>query len=389
MTRRRVSRFVIVGAAGFVVQMTVAALLLWAGMMPVLATLLAIEAAIVSNHAWHRRWAWRERAHTQPWWLTLLRAHLGAGGTSLVVGASVVAALSGRVAPLTAQILAVAVCAAVNYRLTDRWVFATSERRRIAAFAACLLLAAPGAARADGPSSKALTSWDRYVGALEKARESDVAKAVPAWAVDDDPQGARVRAALVRGEIDVTRREIAGADVDDATLEHWQGSMLLRGVTLPQALDRLRHPERFPQPRDVLAMKVSGWSDDGHDLYLRLTRSMLVTASYDTWHRVRHQVRSGTRIDSTSVATRIEEIHDLGQPSERRVGVGESRGFLWRMQSFWRFTAVPEGVIVTCESITLSRPVPTGLGLISRPIVNRVARESMTTAVSAWKSGWR
>lgn len=389
MTRRRVSRFVVVGAAGFVVQMTVAALLLRAGMMPVVATLLAIEAAIVSNHAWHRRWAWRERTHDQPWRLTLLRAHLGAGGTSLVVGTGVVAALSGRVATLTAQVLAVVVCATVNYLLTDKWVFGTGERRRGAALVACLLLAAPAAARADGPSPKALASWDRYVGGLEKARESDLSREVPAWSLDDDPQGARVRATLARGEIDVTRREIAGADVDDATLEHWQGSILLKGVTLPQAIDRLRHPERFPQPRDVLAMKVSGWTDDGHELYLRLTRSMLVTATYDTWHRVRHQVRSATRVDSASLATRIEEIHDLGQPSERRARLEDSRGFLWRMQSFWRFTAVPEGVIVTCESITLSRPVPTGLGLVSRPIVNRVARESMTTAITAWRSGWR
>ena len=58
------------------------------------------------------------------------------------------------------------------------------------------------------------------------------------------------------------------------------------------------------------------------------------------------------------------------------------------MQSFWRFTTVPEGVVVTCESITLSRPVPIGLGLVSRPIISRVTSESMTTAIRAWQRGW-
>ena len=165
--------------------------------------------------------------------------------------------------------------------------------------------------------------------------------------------------------------------MDDATLEHWQGSVLVRGVTLAQVAQRLRHPDRFPQPSDVVSLKVSGRSDDGHDLYLRLTRSLLViSATYDTWHRVRHQERGPTRLDSTSLATRIEEVEGAG------------RDFLWRMQSFWRFTAVPEGVIVTCESISLSRPVPIGLGLVSRPIIARVARESMTTAVRAWQAGW-
>jgi hypothetical protein len=109
-----------------------------------------------------------------------------------------------------------------------------------------------------------------------------------------------------------------------------------------------------------------------------------VTATYDTWHRVRHRQVSPSRVDSTSVSTRIEELHDAGTPKERRVSLADSRGFLWRMQSWWRFTATPEGVVVTCESITLSRPVPFGLGLVSRPIITRVARESMTTAVRAW-----
>jgi putative flippase GtrA len=417
VTARRISRFVAVGAAGFVVQMTVAAALLQAGLRPVVATVLAIEAAIVSNHAWHRRWAWRDRPPRDRWPRTLLRAHLGAGATSLVVGAGTVAALSGHVSPLAAQVVAVGVCAVANYWITDRWIFrgASAEqpsdarslrsapgssrraplfrrlegrRPAVALLTLCAWLVAPGTLRADGPSRSALQSWDRYAAALERARDADVANGAPGWATDDDPRGVRVRAALVRGELEVTRRSIADIDVDGATLEHWQGSILVRGVTLPQMAQRLRHPEQFPQPRDVLALKVHGWSEDGHDLYLRLARSMVITATYDTWHRVRHRARGPARLDSTSVATRIEEIHDPGTASERRVRLEDSRDFLWRMQSSWRFTAVPEGVIVTCESIALSRPVPLGLGLVSRPIITRVARESMTTAVRAWQTGW-
>ena len=86
MSSGRVIGFVTIGAAGFVVQMGLAATLLALGLTPALATLLAIEAAIVSNHAWHRRWAWQDRAGSQPWPLTLMRAHLGNGGTSLLVG---------------------------------------------------------------------------------------------------------------------------------------------------------------------------------------------------------------------------------------------------------------------------------------------------------------
>ena len=402
----RVARHATVASLGFVVQMLMAAALLLLGISPVLATLLAIEAAIVHNHAWHRCWAWRDRAAAKKWPLTLAQAHAGAGGTSLVAGALTVGLLSGRVTPLVAQLIAVALCASVNFWLTDRWIFRAGDRRVIRAaiddvtvgvgrhtcraagaiLGAVALMASP--ASASTPSPEALQSWARYVAALEAARTKDVTSGVPAWSTDDDPTGTRAAAALRRDELLVTRRTLPGVEVDGATLEHWQGSVLLRGVPIDAVLDRLRNPERYPQPPDVQALTVNARSDQGHELYLRLTRSMLVTATYDTWHQVRHRLVGPARVDSTSVATRIEEVHGAGTTAEQRRNVDEGRGFLWRMQSYWRFVTVPEGVIVTCESITLSRPVPLGLGLVARPIITRVARESMTTAVRAWKSGF-
>jgi putative flippase GtrA len=380
----RASRFVAVGGLGFGVQMLAASVLLLSGAPPLVATLLAIETAIVHNHFWHRRWAWRDRADTLPWPVTLLRTHVGSGGTSLLVGVAVVAALSGHVPPLVAQVIAVGGCAVANFWIADRWVFG---RVRPVTFFGLVLLLLPGAAFAAGPSREAVLSWERYVTALEEARTTERARGAVTWASDEDPDGARAIAALKRGEVVVTRRALPRVAVQDATLEHWQGSLLLRGVSLEDVAHRLRHPERYPQPADVRTLQVTSRTDGGHDLYLRLTRSMLVTATYDTWHRVRHASRPG-RLESVSVASRIDEVDDAGTAAERRLTAAESRGFLWRMQSFWRFVVVPEGVVITCESVTLSRPVPLGLGLVARPVITRVARESMTTAVRAWQRGW-
>ena len=379
----RVGRFVVIGTLGFLVQLSVASVLLAAGLTPVLATLLAIEAAIVTNHAWHRRWAWRDRAAAHPWPVTLIRAHLGAGGTSLLLGGAVVGLLAGRVPPLLAQTLAVGLCAVLNFWLADRWVFARRTAMAFFALFLPLLLASP--ARADGPSAKALQSWDRYVSALEQARRADLTRGAAAWGTDADPLGTSVLAALRRGETVVGSRHLPSVEVDDATLEHWQGSVLLRGVTLAQVTERLRHPESYPQPPDVLKLHVAHRTHHGHDLHLRLTRSMLITATYDTWHQVRHEAVSAARVDSRSSSTRIDELADPGTPRERHLPLAQSRGFLWRMQSHWRFVATDDGVVVVCESITLSRGVPFGLGLVSRPLITRVARESMTTAVRAWQ----
>ncbi len=386
MTTRTV-RFLFVGGMGFSVQMCVATLLLVAGVHPLACTLLAIEAAIVHNHAWHRRWAWRDRAGVRTWPETLWRAHVGSGASSLLVGLSTVALLGAWLSPLVAQVVAVATCAAANYWLADRWVFGRPRALTVAALL-IMLATTTGTARASGPSPEAIASWDRYARALEAVRASEASRGVPAWATDEDRDGRKGFPALRRGDVVVTRRTLPSVRVEDATLEHWQGSLLLRGVSLEQVSSRLRNPDRYPQPPDVLALTVSARGAESHDIYLRLRRSLLVTATYDTWHHVRHVARGASRLDSVSLSSRIEEVEDAGTASERRLAADQSRGFLWRMRSAWRFTAVPEGVVVTCESLTLSRPVPFGLGMMARPIITRVARESMTTAVRAWQRGW-
>jgi hypothetical protein len=41
---------------------------------------------------------------------------------------------------------------------------------------------------------------------------------------------------------------------------------------------------------------------------------------------------------------------------------GKDSGFLWRLNSYWRFGAADGGVYARCEAISLSRDVPAGLG---------------------------
>jgi hypothetical protein len=52
------------------------------------------------------------------------------------------------------------------------------------------------------------------------------------------------------------------------------------------------------------------------------------------------------------------------------------------MNAYWRYEQVNGGVIVDLESITLSRGIPLGLGAVARPLINRVARESMSRTLN-------
>jgi len=103
-----------------------------------------------------------------------------------------------------------------------------------------------------------------------------------------------------------------------------------------------------------------------------------VTATYNTEHDVSYRSHGAGRASSRSVATRIAEVENVGGPDERECTPGMDRGFLWGLNSYWRYQAVQGGVIVELESLTLSRGVPWGVGAVVRPLVDRVARESVT-----------
>ena len=90
---------------------------------------------------------------------------------------------------------------------------------------------------------------------------------------------------------------------------------------------------------------------------------------------------------SRSVSTRIAELRDVGTATEAEKPAGQDRGFLWRLHSYWRYQAVPGGVVVELESLTLSRDIPWALRLVAGPIVDRIARESVSRTLSSLRVG--
>ena len=60
---------------------------------------------------------------------------------------------------------------------------------------------------------------------------------------------------------------------------------------------------------------------------------------------------------------------------------GVDHGFLWRLNSYWRFEERDGGVYVECEAISLTRNVPIGLGWIVNPIVRTLPKESLESTL--------
>jgi hypothetical protein len=121
-------------------------------------------------------------------------------------------------------------------------------------------------------------------------------------------------------------------------------------------------------------------------LFLRLQRSQFVTVVYNTEHAVRYARHGERRASSRSIATRIAEVVEPASPNEWERPVGEDRGFLWRLNSYWRYEQAGGGVLVECESISLSRTVPSLVRGAVRPLIDQVARGSMERTLLAMRA---
>jgi hypothetical protein len=159
--------------------------------------------------------------------------------------------------------------------------------------------------------------------------------------------------------------------VPGGTIYHWRGATIVRGTTVDRVITRLQYPGTPPPQEDVLESRVLGRRRDGLRVYLKLARTALITVTYHTEHDVTFARPSPFVATSRSVSTRIDEIG------------GSDRGFLWRLNSYWRYTQVGDDVRIELESISLSRNVPRLTRPVALPLANRIARESVARTLAS------
>jgi hypothetical protein len=111
-----------------------------------------------------------------------------------------------------------------------------------------------------------------------------------------------------------------------------------------------------------------------------------VNATYNSDHTVEYRRLGPARATARSASTRIAQLDDPGTPQERERKVGSDSGYLWRLNAYWRYEAVNNGVLIECESVSLSRGVPTLLRPFITGVVEGLARESLERTLSGLRS---
>ncbi|MBA2302646.1 MAG: GtrA family protein [Acidobacteria bacterium] len=371
-TASRWLAFNLVGFAGIVVQLAVlVAATRVGGLSVAVATLAAVEAALLHNFFWHQRWTWRDRRATATREILnrLTRFHAVNGVVSLVGNVAITTALVDAGADLVvANVAAISVCSLVNFAAGDLLVF------RSPAIALCAVMTAAGVAPLHGQSSAALKGWHEYVATLDQ-RHADVASlqffALDVRRVEEWRQRA--------GAGEVPMVEIEPPGITDAKMHHWAGAVFVPRTTVETVVKRLKdHAGRESESyEDVTASQLIERKGDSLRVFLKLKRdAQVMTVSYATEHAVEYRL-AGRRATNRSVSTKIAELADAGTPREREKRPGDDHGFLWRLNAYWRYEQVGDGVLIECESVSLSRSVPFVARPLVGPIANRIARGSL------------
>lgn len=124
---RRWAKFNLVGAMGMVVQLVGLALLdrLAPGHY-VYASACAVEMAVLHNFLWHVLYTWRDRPVHSPRLVQFMRFQFSNGAVSLAGNVALMYLLvqQAHFPVLVANVIAIAVCSAVNFCLGNNWVFA-------------------------------------------------------------------------------------------------------------------------------------------------------------------------------------------------------------------------------------------------------------------------
>jgi putative flippase GtrA len=117
-------KFNVVGGVGILVQLAVLAVLKGGLRFDyLLATTLAVEAAVVHNYLWHERFTWKDRPGKDRFW-RLVRFNLSNGVISIVGNLVVMKVLVGvGINYLVANLVAIAGCSILNFVVSDRFVF--------------------------------------------------------------------------------------------------------------------------------------------------------------------------------------------------------------------------------------------------------------------------
>jgi hypothetical protein len=265
------------------------------------------------------------------------------------------------------------------------------KRARIFAVALFLAIGLVRVSHAAELKPATLDAFERYRRIAEATIEEDASSPDRFLHVFHGDAAARAKADVLlrHGEVAVDRLRATDhgrrIEVPDGLIHHWIGSIFVPNVSLRTAVAVLQdfdeHADLF-RP-NIQRSKILDHDIDRFHITLRFYMKKIVAVTVDTESLAEFTPRGPDRETSAIRSVRVNEIEAAGTPDERQKPDGHGGGYMWRMNTYWRFLERDGGTYIECEALTLSRSIPTGLGWLIGPVVSSIPRDMLTSALQA------
>ena len=230
-----------------------------------------------------------------------------------------------------------------------------------------------------------LAAFDHYVRATEARMATEVSGAAPFLWIDQQPAAARrqIDVTLGAGRVVVqhleTREAGKAIEIPDGLVHHWVGTVLLPGVPIDRVVRFVQDYDDYPRAFGpmVQSAHLRAHEGDRFDVAMRTSMHKVITVVLDADYVIDYQHLGPSRVWTKSVATHVREVSNAGAPSESSRPAEQGGGFMWRLNTYCSFDARPEGTYEQCESISLSRGLPFGIGWMVSPFVTSIPREAL------------
>jgi len=260
------------------------------------------------------------------------------------------------------------------------------------AFAILVFIAVPAISQASELKQETLSAWEDYLRIANlrmqrNLRSSGIRDAGNPflWIEEQPDRSRRVR----QGEILVAPVGEAGPQkVPDGLIHDWIGAIFIANVGINEVfavVQDFNHYKDFYKPT-VIESKLMRHTGQQYEFsILGLKRVLFEKIVLEGQFESHCSELNATRRYCIASSTRIQEIKDYGQPAEHKLPPNEGHGYIWRVYGLTKFEERDGGVYIEVEAIALSRDISASFRWLTKSVVERVSRDSMSTILQRTK----
>jgi hypothetical protein len=224
-----------------------------------------------------------------------------------------------------------------------------------------------------------LQAFETYIREAEAAMELTLHGEAFLWSDGDPKRAKQVRQGKIVAEFWQGKGPVK---VPSGLIHDWIGAAFIHGATVPRILARIQdydNHKNIYRP-EVIDSKLIARRGDDFQIYLRVLKKKIITVVLDTDHDVHYfhvDGADGARWGCRSSTTRTAEVDDAGKPHEKVQPPDAGYGFLWRMNTYWRFEERNGGAYAECRAISLTRDIPAVFKWIIEPMVRSLPKDTL------------